>query len=224
MNNELLNLAFQTKEAAVNTSGTQVLPYQITPSAANGLYDPSDANALYSRLSQARVQANEQRVLGGDTNPGNSGTDLIPYAGVLNQGYGTVNWATTTAQSPLGKAANTQEPVYAADVFTKAASAVAELGYDPYTISAEELESIENQIANAPSQDAWDTGIFEDEALVPTEAEHDQIVANAEKSASEIVRNLTIGMANEGILDLPEFNDGNPYVAHYIAGRVTGQI
>lgn len=224
MNNELLNLAFQTKEAAVNTSGTQVVPYQITPSAAVGLYDPSDANALYSRLSQARVQANEQRVLGGDTNPGNSGTDLIPYAGVLNQGYGTVNWATTSAQSPLGKAANYNEDVYAADVFTKAASAVAELGIDPYTVSAEELAYIEDQIANAPSEDAFATGIFEDEYLAPTEAEHDQILANAEKTASEIVRNLGIGMANEGILDLPEFNEGNPYLAHYIVGRVTGGI
>jgi hypothetical protein len=219
--NALLALALQTKEAAVNTSGTQVVPYQIVPSPATGLYDPSDANALYSQLTNARVDANYARVLGNDVNPGNSGTDLIPYAGVLNQGFGTVNWATTRAQSPIGKAASQEDYVMA---FPKAASAVMEAGADPYLVAPEYLAALEEEIDASPSQEAWDTGIFEHEALVPTEYEMDIIDQMATKSASDSLNNLALSMANEGILDLPELNEGNPYFAQYIVDRLTGQI
>jgi hypothetical protein len=220
-NNALLNLALQTKEAAVNTSGTQVLPYQIVPSAANGLYDPSDANAMYSQLTNARVDANFQRVLGNDVNPGNSGTDLIPYAGVLNQGYNTVNWATTRAQSPIGKAASQEDYVYA---FQKAASVLEYQGVDPYTVDPNYLAALEEELDATPSQEAWETGMFEHEALVPTYGEMDIIDDRAQKSASMDVYELGASMANEGILDLQEINEGNPYVSQYIMARLSGQL
>jgi hypothetical protein len=218
-NNALLDLAFQTKSAAVNTSGTQVLPYSIIPSAASGMYDPSDANALYSQLSNARVDANYQRVLGNDVNPGNSGTDLIPYGGVLNQGYNAVNWATTRAQSPIGKAASQEDYVAA---FSKAANMVAEQGVDPYTVDPDYLAALEEEINNLPSQEAWDTGVFEHEALVPTYGEMDYIDDMATKSAAQDVVDLGIAMANEGYFDLPEINEGNPYVSQYLAARLQG--
>jgi hypothetical protein len=220
-NNALLNLALQTKEAAVNTSGTQVLPYQIVPSAANGLYDPSDANAMYSQLTNARVDANFQRVLGNDVNPGNSGTDLIPYAGVLNQGYNTVNWATTRAQSPIGKAASQEDYVYA---FQKAASVLEYQGVDPYTVDPNYLAALEEELDATPSQEAWETGMFEHEVLVPTYGEMDVIDDRAQKSASMDVYELGASMANEGILDLEEINEGNPYVSQYIMARLSGQL
>lgn len=220
-NNALLNLALQTKEAAVNTSGTQVLPYQIVPSAANGLYDPSDANAMYSQLTNARVDANFQRVLGNDVNPGNSGTDLIPYAGVLNQGYNTVNWATTRAQSPIGKAASQEDYVAA---FQKAASVLEYQGVDPYTVDPNYLAALEEELDATPSQEAWETGMFEHEALVPTYGEMDVIDDRAQKSASMDVYELGASMANEGILDLEEINEGNPYVSQYIMARLSGQL
>ncbi len=218
MNNPLLELALMSKSAAVNTSGTQVVPYQIVPSAASGLYEPDDRMAGYTALSNMRVDALYQATLGNDVNPGNSGTDLIPYAGVLNQGYGTVNWATTRAQSPIGKQASMEFP------FMKAANYVAELGYDPLSVDVNELAAIEDELNSIPSQEAWESGIFEHESLVPTEGEMDEVYAQAEKSASANLVELGLSMANEGILDIPQINDGNPYFAQYVIGRLTGQI
>ena len=79
------------------------------------------------------------------------------------------------------------------------------------------------QHQDKPSEDAYQTGLFYEDAL-PTIAEYDEIQYNAEKSASEMVNTLVLGMLNEGALDVPQVNEGNPYFASYVAARISGEI
>jgi hypothetical protein len=200
-------LALQTKSAAVNTSGQQVLPYAIYPNAGAGMYDPSDANARYSMLANNRVAATYQGVLGAETNPMASGVNLGDYAGVLNQGYNSINWLTTKATSPMGKAA----------------SLITEQGADPQLVDPQLMLAIAQEVANYPSPEAMETGYF-DETTVPTVGEWAQMEEYAEKSAAADLESLVVEMFNNGVFEDPAISGNNPYFGSAIEGIYEGYL
>jgi hypothetical protein len=96
------------KEAAYGVGGQQVQPSTPYQNAA-GLYDPNPAMAGYSALSQARSDINASTILDGQV----SGTNLLPYRNVLNEGYQTIASAMNPpmgfAGGGMAKAASDQE-------------------------------------------------------------------------------------------------------------------
>jgi hypothetical protein len=89
------------KEAAYGVGGQQPTPS--TPyQNASGLYDPNSALAGYSQLSETRSDINARTILDGQI----SGTNLLPYRNVMNEGYQTVN---TAMNVPMGKAASEED-------------------------------------------------------------------------------------------------------------------
>lgn len=104
---DLIQETLMEKSAAIGVGGQQVVPTQFV-NPASGMYDPNPANALYSQLSQARADAYAASILDGQV----SGTNLLPYQNVLNEGYGSVRAGMNVQMGPRKTASALDEEVF----------------------------------------------------------------------------------------------------------------
>lgn len=104
---DLIQETLMEKSAAIGVGGQQVVPTQFV-NLASGMYDPNPANALYSQLSQARADAYAASILDGQV----SGTNLLPYQNVLNEGYGSVRAGMNVQMGPRKTASALDEEVF----------------------------------------------------------------------------------------------------------------
>lgn len=174
-----------TKQAAMGVGGQQVMPTQFV-NPASGMYDPNPINALYSQLSQARADANASRILDGQV----SGTNLLPYRPVLNEGYGTIRSAMNVQMAGKTASAPDENPEFTEEEFAQILD----------NMSDEEFANI-----------MAETGLFEYADVVPGKEDWEAINENALQKAASYTDEILIDMYNTGVL-----HQENPQIVPYI--------